>query len=115
MDELARWIGEQLDADAAMVEQNRDGRGLSEGFPDYRTYSDEDTAAADEYIEHFGPARMLREIEAKRQIIDEHDTEAWKIGDPVRDCQWTERPCRTLRLLALPYTDRPGFREEWRP
>ncbi len=24
-------------------------------------------------------------------------------------------PCLSLRLLALPYTGRPGFREEWRP
>jgi len=24
-------------------------------------------------------------------------------------------PCTTLRLLALPYADRPGYRDEWRP
>ena len=24
-------------------------------------------------------------------------------------------PCDTLRLLALPYADRPGYHEEWRP
>lgn len=24
-------------------------------------------------------------------------------------------PCLTLRLLALPYAGRPGYREEWRP
>lgn len=24
-------------------------------------------------------------------------------------------PCRTLRFLALPYADRPGYREEWKP
>jgi hypothetical protein len=24
-------------------------------------------------------------------------------------------PCRTLRLLALPHADHPGYREEWRP
>jgi hypothetical protein len=24
-------------------------------------------------------------------------------------------PCLTVKLLALPYSDRPGYREEWRP
>jgi hypothetical protein len=24
-------------------------------------------------------------------------------------------PCRTLRLLALPYADREGYLESWRP
>lgn len=26
-----------------------------------------------------------------------------------------ESNCLTLRLLAPPYADRPGYREEWRP
>ncbi|WP_373305012.1 DUF6221 family protein [Streptomyces bluensis] len=25
------------------------------------------------------------------------------------------RPCPTLRLLALPYADRDGYQESWRP
>jgi len=24
-------------------------------------------------------------------------------------------PCETVRLLALPYSQHPGYREDWRP
>lgn len=51
--------------------------------------------------------RRLDECEAKRRIIAlrEHilDAPAGWMYDAV------------LRLLALPYADRPGYREEWRP
>lgn len=60
------------------------------------------------------PARMLREVEAKRRIIDEHDTRDWKVGDRVHDCQWEQWPCNTLRLLALPHADHADYRDEWR-
>lgn len=113
MDDLVRWLSAQLDADAAMVERNTEGRGLSIDsdtfrFPDYRTYSDDDTLAADEYIEHFNPARVLREIDAKRRIVDRY---AW-----LREHGDTGGTAWVLPLLALPYADRPGYREEeWRP
>lgn len=51
------------------------------------------------------PARVLREIEAKRRILDAWDQDGafWPGGSDVP------------ALLALPYADRPGYREEWRP
>jgi len=69
--------------------------------------------------------RVLQEIEAKQQLLDEHqDVNDGSCGTCV-DGQWgypthgasspQRFPCRTLRLLALPYADRPGYREEWRP
>jgi hypothetical protein len=67
------------------------------------------------FIAEDDPARVLREIDTQRQVIAEHDTECWKVGDRVHDCPWTDRPCRTLRPLALPYAGRPGYREQWRP
>lgn len=68
--------------------------------------------------------RLMREVEAKRLLLDLHR--------PVADSSWPEPghcleccslesqdyrtyPCPTVRLLALPYSDRPGYREEWRP
>jgi len=45
-----------------------------------------------EYIE-----RGLKDIAAKRRILDEHPGYA------------------TLKLLALPYASHPDYREEWRP
>jgi hypothetical protein len=36
-------------------------------------------------------------------------------SDDARSEWGADWPCLTLRLLALPYADRPGYREEWRP
>jgi uncharacterized protein DUF6221 len=68
------------------------------------------------HVARHDPTRVLAEVEAKRRILDEHDTAGWKVGDRVHDCQWADGtwPCATVRLLALPYADRDGWREEWR-
>lgn len=64
----------------------------------------------------------LAECEAKRRIVGLHTP-----GDRDRDCpECTDRDyrgsagmplvwCDTLRLLALPYAGRDGYREAWRP
>jgi len=60
------------------------------------------------------PARVLAECEAKRQIVALHVAEPGQhpdfCGHDLR-----ELPCPTIRLLALPYTDRPDFEPGWRP
>lgn len=69
--------------------------------------------------------RVLREVEAKRRIVDEHanvndgDCGTCVIGlwgypthGGSRPESW---PCPTLRLLALPYADHPAYRAEWAP
>jgi hypothetical protein len=62
---------------------------------------------------------VLRELGAKRQMVKLHErlpagafcvTCDAPSGVPGRD-----HGCTTLRLLALPYADRPGYRDEWRP
>jgi hypothetical protein len=124
MDDLVQWLRAQLDEDERTARATIwDGSGnkldweliasatVDVGGDEF--YVGDRTIA--NHMMAWEPARVLREIDAKRQIISEHDTEGWKIGDRVHDCQWTDRPCRTLRLLALPYADRPGYREEWRP
>lgn len=83
------------------------------------------------HIARHDPARVLAEVEAKRRIVDEHQTE----GDTCRTCttedrevlwdgetetvEWVHRsvaaPCRTLRLLALPYASHDDYDERWRP
>lgn len=70
------------------------------------------------HIARWDPARVLADIDAKRRIIDEHSLES---NGACRVCTlgWSARPaaypCPTVRLLALPYADREGYREEWRP
>jgi hypothetical protein len=55
------------------------------------------------HIALWDPARALAECEAKRRIVEhcDHDMPPGLAAS-------------VLRLLASVYTDRPGFREEWR-
>lgn len=61
-----------------------------------------------EHIARHDPARVLREVEAKRRIVD--DFTHWQPHDPGFDAL---EP--VVRLLALPYADHEDFREEWKP
>jgi hypothetical protein len=80
------------------------------------------------------PARVLREVEAKRRILDLHPITTDVITDPEVYVKTERQPfgcrtdhefydgetagfgyCETLKLLALPYADHEEFNEEWRP
>lgn len=143
MDDLRQWLGEQLDEDERIA---RDAGGKYESGQ--RWWEDErfgsDGTVGDErgsvvvyrtgvgrqhsaHIARHDPARVLREIDAKRQLLDEHKPGRPK-GRPnmERHCltcttaqAWDETAneanCLTLRLLALPYAGRAGYDEGWRP
>jgi hypothetical protein len=97
---------------------------------------------ADEHAQHIArwdPVRVLAEVDARRQILElhagEHDcpkimtgvyaddwpaSASWgKAGESWRHATNEhfegDRPCPTLRAQGLPYADRDGYREEWRP
>lgn len=67
------------------------------------------------HIARHDPARVLREVVAKRAIVEPHVD--------VHRCEWgdyaggdvSECTARELRLLASVYADHPGYREEWKP
>jgi hypothetical protein len=109
------------------------GENEPEGFT-VRTIS-EKRVARDVYddtamhIARHDPARVLREVEAKRRILAEHDHTTVHIwhdrskdfeictacgaGSDDQGCiPW---PCDTVKLLALPYSDHPDYNEAWRP
>jgi hypothetical protein len=115
-----------------------DGSGLADR-PDFPSYPWGIEAAELAYLEAMQPAQALRDIDAKLRILDEHKPSPWT-SPPVRrpadlpgdetnvcitcgvidgqdDTQWIDGfyPCMTLRLLALPYSDHPEYREEWCP
>jgi hypothetical protein len=63
------------------------------------------------HIARYNPSRILAEVEAKRQVVqDAYDYVLH--GQVDRTDGMAER---TLRLLALPYAWHDNYREEWAP
>ena len=98
-----------------------DGITVADGF----ALSGRQLRATTEHIARHDPARVLAEIDAKRRLLTlafqnaavidgewgcGHDAEAIEahMCDPVDEIP-------ELRALALPYSDHPDYREEWRP
>lgn len=98
-------------------------------------YPHRDTAA---HMECWDPARVLAEVETKRRILDaylpagadphpglpcinypDQDPAEYDEYDSchrhVEANRYLLRHDHVVRLLALPYADRPGYRAEWRP
>jgi hypothetical protein len=71
-----------------------------------------------DHIARFDPKRQLDEVKAKRRILNECLKEVERETATGRrypaSTAWA-LAVTTLRLLALPYVDRPGYREEWKP
>lgn len=73
--------------------------------------SEGDTKIA-EHIARHDPARVLREVEAKRRII----AELWDLDEGFATDHTAPRTAKAvLRLMALPYADHPDYHEDWRP
>lgn len=80
-----------------------------------------------EYITvYIDPARVLREVEAKRRMIEtvldyesSLDHERGCVHDPEEiaagGCDRLPDRIEAFWVLALPYSDHPDYREEWRP
>lgn len=135
MDDLVSWLRAQLDADERVARMVTPGPWVTNGTAVWRRPDDSwdfrravegrhgrmpfvvvDVGETDEpqnaeHIATWDPARVLAEVDAKRQIVDEHAVR----GGTCSACSWQDAPCTTVRLLALPYADRDGYREEWRP
>ncbi|MEU0589960.1 DUF6221 family protein [Streptomyces ardesiacus] len=134
MDDLVQWLRVQLDEDERTARAATAGPWEQSGIGEYGwgvsfsapgagvEAADSDQGRADaEHIAAWDPARVLREIDAKRQVIALHREleDPQEMQDYCATCEVTgkypEYPCKTLRLLALPYADRAGYRDEWRP
>lgn len=65
-----------------------------------------------EHIATHDPARVLREIDAKRRMLDWlARKDDWALDNNL----WTWDSDDALCLLALPFADRPGYQEGWAP
>lgn len=105
MDDLVEWLRAQLDEDE---------REAADGI--HTAFCVNDVRYPEECVCGWS-ARVLREVEAKRWVI-----ETLRSYEP--DDEWGTEPdmgkrgnnaAGALRRLALPYSDRPGYLEEWKP
>jgi hypothetical protein len=117
-DGLPEWLRDQLDKDATEIADDYSETGWHargcESLPDV-LHPGRDTGACDCGV----PARVLREIEAKRALVDEYtqaeeSLDRWTCPD-MSDVGRAEGLGAAIALLAVPYADRSGYREEWRP
>jgi hypothetical protein len=117
---LAEFITARLDEDeAAARESYYEGQHwLSEEEGVYRWPDDEPVHIADRkadarHIARHDPARVLREVEAKRKILAEHGGE----HDPcdAHDAWFRSITCATLRQLGTEFSGHPDYLEEWKP
>ena len=138
VDELVEWLRAQLDKDERIARAVKDrsapwdGQWMADGNSAVRTvnghvlfYRHDSGPLKPGLADHaaeWDPARVLREIDAKRQLLALHQEkqEQGYGSDLCTECGFGEvgqsyYPCATLRLLALPYANRPGSREDWRP
>jgi len=134
--DLVRWLTAALDEEAEDAQRAFSGQADPEnGWGAYRPEGQRHTtivphvgmiheAVQADHVVRWNPARVLREIDAKRQLLELHHAEWVDTGDAdgndrsgyfCSECDVTPFPCRTLRLLALPYADRDGYLEAWRP
>lgn len=143
VDDLAAWLTQIWDGLEAFARKaggdvwTLDG-GIYRKHPTHEVvdwvYDD-----ADEHIAANDPASVLARIAADRQILElhtgAHDCQEIRTGTYSDDWpefipwgtaggQWRHpgaeyfeegEPCPTVRLLALPHADRPGYQGAWRP
>jgi hypothetical protein len=139
VDDLAAWLTEILKEDEARVRAAIDDDcGQDGGFEDSfdRLTGGPERGGPTAVLPRFGeaaaalivwntPRRALARIAADRQILALHavvvsDANHAPLGPTCSTCgAWEEYPedwpCQTVKLLALPHADRPGYQEAWRP
>ncbi|MGQ4513725.1 DUF6221 family protein [Streptomyces sp. DW26H14] len=69
------------------------------------------------HIAEWHPARVLAEVEAKRQLLAIHHPYA---PEPDQSCLGCAggimfASCPVVRLLTLPHANHPDYRADWRP
>jgi hypothetical protein len=135
-DDLINFLRARLDDDAAMArsagaepwsamtEETPDGENIyytveTRKPPRALVESLATGPSAQARIDHMGrhhPARVLREVEAKRELLSRYEAmEAGVLVVTGLESIVSEYRRVILPQLALPYADRPGYREEWRP
>ncbi|MFJ1650088.1 DUF6221 family protein [Streptomyces sp. NPDC088337] len=120
MDDLTQWLSAQLDEDERAARAATLTEGMTGSLVDFLKHEamQVDVAPSEAHYARHTPVRVLREIDAKRQIVRE-----WEDAKRAAESDPSDASARvallafgiTLRLHAAVYDARPGYREEWRP
>lgn len=133
MDDLIRWFGEQLDTDMARANAAPPGPWAIDGSGsivdangakvirsvggamDGRMSRWPEGPAA-EHILGSDPSRVIHDIEADRALLQKYiQVAANDVNDVEYAHGWANALGEAVRLRALSYSLRPGYREAWRP
>lgn len=147
-DSIANWLRAQLDAEAEAAQRAFSGQADPEnGWGAYRPEWQQHTtitphvgiiheAVQADHVVRWNPARALREIDAKRQVIAKYIKAVERMAELASLCERLKADGKdtfmpemdrataihrrdvlyeVLQLHALPYADRPGYKESWRP
>lgn len=118
MDDLIAFVNARLDEDEAIARatieprrwhrdsdgnvQDEDARGGGNAYIACGPYGRGLADADAEHIIRHDPARVLREVAAKRALVHRHAAER-------------HEDCDTLRTLATVWSDHPDYRAGWKP
>jgi len=120
MNDLIEFLTARFGEDEAIIRRNLGKAGLGDDgdFPDYRTYDGANLDAACDYLAHFAPPRQLREVQAKRAIIEScaetlahEDAHDYQLNGGTGEEYNLAR--YVLMQLGMPYRDHPDWREDW--
>jgi len=114
VDELAAWLRAQLDDDEVEAREALRRKTTQRRMIQGRMVDVENQPMPEWRRSVWPPERVLAEVEAKRRMLDLHQSTAGQHPDFCGH-DMHELPCPTVRLLALPYAGHEGYREEWRP
>lgn len=106
MSDLVAWLWEQLDEDERVARETTEWTWVEGSLwfagmtAPVKLGGREPVAEVDtRHMARHDPARVLREVESKRLQLDLH-----------KHCQDS---CYVVRVLAVPYADCRGYRDEW--
>ncbi|MFI8330140.1 DUF6221 family protein [Streptomyces filamentosus] len=138
MDDLVQFLRARLDEDAELARQAEQVGGapswdraadvlLLPGLQTRRRLADRGVpdalqGAVEAHAARHDPARVLAEVDAKREVVNAYERMVAEFQDSGPAMVSYDRlvgsvsSLRTaLEFLALPYADHPDYRDTWRP
>jgi hypothetical protein len=119
-EELVGFVRARLDEDYRIAKRTNDVHSAPWQPINWGEFCDEYSPDARQHQLRHDPARVLREVEAKKRVIDgcAETLAAEGSWDPLVDGGSGEPydlAAFVLRMLTLPYSDHQDYREEWAP